>query len=362
MLLVLRLVNKCGISNAAFDIDGRLSPVKGFGVVVPMAEPVHDGGFETADAIEAAAANSLAGDDCEPAFNQVQPRCAAWGEVQMNAEMGGQPLVYGKMLVGSVVVANEMQLPFGVTARQRFQESNELNMGMAREAASMHLAAGDLQRCEQAGGAVAGVVVAHAGWQSRPHRQRRLGAVKRLNLRFFIHTQHQRSLGRVEIETHDIGQFAVELRVAAEFKGMYPVRLETVLLPYAMHRGRGQAYFFGQAPNAPMGRCLRLAQGGTHYRLLLGGGDPSWPPSARSVAQTIQAMTCIASPPQTHGSLGNLEPFRQRTDALARRAAQYDPRPGCQRMCDALGSQPPLQLGSIRFADFHHPSLYAHAA
>src|SRR5215470_15023785 len=116
------------------------------------------------------------------------------GEVQMDAEMGGQPLVYGKMLVGSVVVANEMQLPFGVTARQRFQESNELNMGMAREAASMHLAAGDLQRCEQAGGAVAGVVVAHAGWQSRPHRQRRLGAVKRLNLRFFIHTQHQRSL------------------------------------------------------------------------------------------------------------------------------------------------------------------------
>jgi len=68
--LVLCLVNKWRISNAAFDIGGGLGPAKGFGVVVPMGEPVHDGGFETADAIEAAAANSLARNDCEPAFNE----------------------------------------------------------------------------------------------------------------------------------------------------------------------------------------------------------------------------------------------------------------------------------------------------
>jgi hypothetical protein len=34
-------------------------------------------GFETADAIEAAAANSMAGNYCEPAFNEVAPRRAA---------------------------------------------------------------------------------------------------------------------------------------------------------------------------------------------------------------------------------------------------------------------------------------------
>ena len=68
--LVLCLVNKCRISNAAFDIGGRLDPAKGFGVVVPVTEPVHDCGFETADTVEAAAANSLARNDCEPAFNE----------------------------------------------------------------------------------------------------------------------------------------------------------------------------------------------------------------------------------------------------------------------------------------------------
>jgi len=241
--------------------------------------------------------------------------------------MGAQPFVYRRVLVGSVVVADEMQLPLRVTACQRFQKSKELNVSMAREAASMHLAAGDLQGGEQAGGAVAGVVVGHARRQSRPHRQRRLGAIKRLNLRFFIHAQHQRSLGRVEIETHDIGQFAVELRVVAEFEGVYPVRLQAVLLPYAMHGGRGQANFFGQAPCAPVGSRLRLAQGDAHHCLFLCGGDPPWTPTARPVAQTVQATTCIPSPPQTHSSLSNLKPFRQRADTLALRAAQHYPRP-----------------------------------
>src|SRR6516162_5655163 len=85
--LVLCLVNKCRISNATFDIGGRLGPAKGLGVVVPVTEPVHNCSLETADAVEAAAANSLTGNYCEPAFNQVQPRRAAWGEMQVDAGM-----------------------------------------------------------------------------------------------------------------------------------------------------------------------------------------------------------------------------------------------------------------------------------
>jgi hypothetical protein len=41
---------------------------------------------------------------------------------------------------------------------------------------------------------------------------------------------------------------------------------------------------------------------------------------------------------------------------------KYGLQPHCQRICDPLASQPGLQLGSIRFADFHRPTLYAHAA
>src|SRR5215470_4375949 len=87
-------------------------------------------------------------------------------------------------------------------------------------------------------------------------------------------------LRRVEIQTHDIAQFAVELRILAEFEGVYPVRLQAILLPYAMHGGRGQANFFGQPPPAPVCSRLRLAQGGAHHCLFLCRGDPPWTPNA----------------------------------------------------------------------------------
>src|SRR6516225_166912 len=109
VVLVLCLVNKCRISNAAFDIGGGLGPAKGLGVVVPMTEPVHNCSLETTDAVKAAAANSLAGNYCEPAFNQVQPRRAARCEVQMDRGMGAKQFVHRGMFVGSVVVADEMQ-------------------------------------------------------------------------------------------------------------------------------------------------------------------------------------------------------------------------------------------------------------
>ena len=128
--------------------------------------------------------------------------------------------------------------------RQRFQEGFKLNVGVAWQAASMHLAARDLQGGKQTGGTVTGVVVGHARCQSRPHRQRRLTPVKRLTLRFLIHTAPM-PVGRVQIRTDDIRQFAVELQVLAELEGFYLVRLQAVLLPDAMHRGRRQANLLG---------------------------------------------------------------------------------------------------------------------
>jgi len=45
---VSRLVNKFSISDAAFDIGGRLGPAKGLAILIPVAEPIHDRGFEAA--------------------------------------------------------------------------------------------------------------------------------------------------------------------------------------------------------------------------------------------------------------------------------------------------------------------------
>ena len=132
--------------------------------------------------------------------------------------MSGQPAFDRRMFVGAVVVADQMQLQLRVTSGQRLQKGDELQVPMATVAASVDLAAGHLQRGEQAGGAVASVIMGHAGGQPRPHWQRRLSAVKRLDLRLFVHAQDQRAFGRIEIEPRDVGQFEVELGVAAELE------------------------------------------------------------------------------------------------------------------------------------------------
>ena len=188
-----------------------------------MREPASDRPFQTPHAVEAAAADGLAGNQGEPAFDQVWSPGTGRSEVQMEARVGGEPARDRRMLVGAIVVADQMQLKSRITLGERFQEGDEFDVGVALEAPSMDLAAGHLQRGEQAGGAVARVVVSHTRGQSGPHRQRRLRAIKRLNLGLFIHAQHQGPLRWVQIEPDDIGQLAVELGVAAELEALDPV-------------------------------------------------------------------------------------------------------------------------------------------
>ena len=74
-------VNKFSISDATFDLGNGFDPAEGLGVVVPMGEPANDRLLQTLDAVEAAPADGLAGDQCEPTLDQVEPRAAGRSEV-----------------------------------------------------------------------------------------------------------------------------------------------------------------------------------------------------------------------------------------------------------------------------------------
>ena len=82
-----------------------------------------------AHAVEAAAPDGLAGNQGEPAFDQVEPRGAGRGEVQMEARMGGEPVLDRRMLVGPVVVADQVQFQPRVAFGQRLQKGDELERG-----------------------------------------------------------------------------------------------------------------------------------------------------------------------------------------------------------------------------------------
>jgi hypothetical protein len=49
-----------------------------------------------------------------------------------------------------------------------------------------------------------------------------LPGVQGLDLTLLIHTEHNRVLGRIEVETHDAPDFGDELRIGAEFECFPP--------------------------------------------------------------------------------------------------------------------------------------------
>ena len=88
-------------------------PDERVGVVAPGVEEVLNGGHEIGHAGEDAAAQSLLGELPKPALDEVQPRAAGGGEVEMEARMLGKPGSDACVLVGLVVVEDQMQVELG---------------------------------------------------------------------------------------------------------------------------------------------------------------------------------------------------------------------------------------------------------
>jgi hypothetical protein len=78
-------------------------------------------------------------------------------------------------------------------------------------AAVGHGAGRDLKSREQRGGPVALLVVLGLLRESRTERKDRLGAIERLDLRLLIHAEHDRVVGRVQIQADDVADLGLQL-------------------------------------------------------------------------------------------------------------------------------------------------------
>src|SRR6266700_6820327 len=91
------------------DIVGFGSPDERFGSLVVLGEVVLDGLLEFGQAVKDAAANALRGEVAEEALDHVEPRGAGRGEVDMKAGMARQPVTDSRVLMGRVVVSDQVQ-------------------------------------------------------------------------------------------------------------------------------------------------------------------------------------------------------------------------------------------------------------
>jgi hypothetical protein len=113
------------------------------------------------------------------------------------------------------------------------QELAELGGAVARCHVGDHMAGCNVEGCVQVGGAVAFVVVGLALRDTGHHRQNRGSPIQRLDLGLLIDTEHNRGVGRVEIQADNVADLVDELGIGLQLEIVDKVGFETERPPDA---------------------------------------------------------------------------------------------------------------------------------
>ena len=165
------------------------------------------------------------------------------------------------------------------------------------------------------------VVVGGALGQPGLHRQDRLGAVQRLDLRLLVDAQHDGPLGRVQIQADDVADLGDELRVPGQLERLRAVRLQPERLPDPVHRRLVEPDLRCHRPRRPMRRVLRrrtpsvLVITSSTFASLIVRGCPgrgsSTSPSSRSASNRRRHFaTVLRCTPKPLGDLARPQPLR----------------------------------------------------
>jgi len=118
-------------------------------VTVVVLDEIFDASNEFADAAEAAATNRLLSNEPEPAFDLVEPRGISRCVVDLEARPLGQPGAHLAMLVGSVVVDDQVHIQMGGNGTvDSLQEGQKLLVAMPGLAIGEHGSGSDVEGCK----------------------------------------------------------------------------------------------------------------------------------------------------------------------------------------------------------------------
>jgi hypothetical protein len=132
-----------------------LGPGKGFWVCVGVVEEAVDVIFEFPQGSEYAALETFFGELGEKALDSVEPGSGCRGEVEDKPPMFFEPLHDVGMLVGGIVVDDDMDRLFlGHSGLDDVEKPDELLMAMALHALADHLALKNIERRKQGGDAM----------------------------------------------------------------------------------------------------------------------------------------------------------------------------------------------------------------
>ena len=217
--------------------------------------------------------------------------------------MRRQPCPHTFRLVRAMVVEDDMHLPVQrKLLLDGVEKGDEFLLPVAAHALSDHRAVEDIEGCKQGGRAMTLVVMGACLRPSFLHGKRRLRASQRLNLRFLVHRQDHRMLGRVDVEPHDVAQLVHERRVRRQLEEPQAVRRQAVLLPDEAHGRESKADPCCHGSQRPMGRlAVWRGHGQRHDLAHLGVGNRRPARRARGVVeQAVYTFEHVAPLPAPH--------------------------------------------------------------
>src|SRR5271165_218780 len=94
------------------DLVNLFGPDKGFGVLIVDADELLNGMDQLRDTLKNTTADSFARNFTKPALDQIEPGRTGGSKMQMKARVFFQPLMDIVMVVGSIVVQDQVQIQF----------------------------------------------------------------------------------------------------------------------------------------------------------------------------------------------------------------------------------------------------------
>jgi hypothetical protein len=176
--------------------------------------------------MERAAMQALLGRITESALEQVQPRARGGREVQVKARMATRPTLDIEMLMGRVVVYDQLQVPLGGRlVVDPLQETDELLVLVLRDEAADDRTVQRRKGGKQYSGEVTRINKGVLSCRSTPLHlwQPRLGGDQALGYGS-IHPRRVLVPCRGEVKPDDLGELFDEARITAHFEGRDTVR------------------------------------------------------------------------------------------------------------------------------------------
>ena len=138
------------------------------------------------------------------------------------------------------------------------QKGEELRRAVPFDRLPDDLSGGGVEGRQPACRAVPPGVVGSRLGMARRHGQGPLRPPQCLDLRFFVHREDHRVVGRVHIEADDVVDLDREPRITRDLEGFHPVRPEAMAEEDVANRREGHAaHGRGQRPRRPVAGMLR---------------------------------------------------------------------------------------------------------